>query len=175
MALAPLLLSLPAGAGPVAIPSSPGASLEVAGPGALGGLAAGRTTIALGGSPQVTPGSSPILPRDMLQLLPLLGLIALALGIGFYAFAKSDTASIGRLATRRSPSRSSGLLPRRARWDATPHERLQDAKYLGLILEAELASSAEGERTGTAAVRSADASSAGGESQESPPDPASAA
>lgn len=125
---APLLLSLPAVAGLVAFPSSPGASMEVAGPGASGGLAAGRTTIALGGSPQVTPASSPVLPRDILQLLPLLGLIGLALGIGFYAFARSGTVAIGRLATRRSPSWSSGLLPGRARWDATPHERLQDAK-----------------------------------------------
>lgn len=140
-----------------------------------GGLAAGSSTIALVGSPQGHPVASATLPRDLFQLLPLLGLIVLALGIGVYGVVMSAGASLARPATRRSPSRTSGLLPGPARWDATPHERLEDAKYLGLILEAELGSPSDQERSRRAATRVPEVSTAGQESEDPPTDPASAA
>lgn len=141
-ALPALLPGLAAKAGSFAIPmttASPGLSglSTIQRPAPAHAHAEAPTLLAVG--PPKAPGA---LPQDAGQLVLVMSLILAALGLGLYASAQPDLgrpASSGR--RRGAPSGSSSLLPRSERWASTPHERLQDPKYLGLILEAEQASS----------------------------------
>jgi hypothetical protein len=123
-ALPALLPGLAAKAGSFAIPmttASPGLSglSTIQRPAPAHAHAEAPTLLAVG--PPKAPGA---LPQDAGQLVLVMSLILAALG-----------------RHRGAPSGSSSLLPRSERWASTPHERLQDPKYLGLILEAEQACS----------------------------------
>lgn len=58
---------------------------------------------------------------------------------------------------RRRPTTRAPLLPRQRRWGVSHHERLQDPKYLGRILEAEHAStSPQGQAASGSSTESSD-------------------